>query len=99
MSDSDSLESYERPPLPAIHDAVQNLDVDGVRRELAAGANVDVLDEEGYTPLYYACKATSIAKAIREEKVLSALIFGAPRIVGSQQNVSIHSSQNSAKEA
>ena len=69
MSDSDSLESYERPPLPAIHDAVQNLDVDGVRRELAAGANVDVLDEEGYTPLYYACKATSIAKAIREEKV------------------------------
>ena len=69
MSDSDSLDSYERPPPPAIHDAVRNLDVDGVRRELAAGANVDVLDEEGYTLLYVACKATSLAKAIREEKV------------------------------
>ena len=57
MSDTDSLESYERPPLPAIHDAVQNLDVDGVRRELAAGANVDALDESGRTPLYVACHA------------------------------------------
>ena len=69
MSDSDSLDSYERPPPPAIHAAVRNLDVDAARRALAAGANVDVLDEEGYTPLYVACKATSLAKAIREEKV------------------------------
>jgi len=69
MSDSDSLDSYERPPPPAIHAAVRNLDVDAARRALAGGANVDVLDEEGYTPLYVACKATSLAKAIREEKV------------------------------
>ena len=56
MSDSDSLDSYERPPPPAIHAAVRNLDVDAARRALAAGANVDVLDEEGYTPLYVACQ-------------------------------------------
>ena len=57
MSGSDS---DERTPLPAIHAAVRNLDIDAVRRELAAGADVDVFDEEGYTPLYVACKATPI---------------------------------------
>ena len=54
MSDSDS---DERPPLPAIHAAVRNLDVDALRRALAAGANVDALDESGRTPLYVACHA------------------------------------------
>ena len=54
MSDSDS---DERPPLPAIHAAVRSLDVDGLRRALAAGANVDALDESGRTPLYVACHA------------------------------------------
>ena len=48
MSDSDSEE---------IHAAVRNLDVDAVRRELAAGANVNALDESGRTPLYVACHA------------------------------------------
>ena len=48
MSDSDSEE---------IHAAVRNLDVDAVCRELAAGANVDALDESGRTPLYVACHA------------------------------------------
>ena len=42
-------------PLPAIHAAVRNLDVDALRRALAAGANVDALDESGRTPLYVAC--------------------------------------------
>ena len=54
MSDSDS---DERQPLPAIHAAVRNLDVDALRRALAAGANVDALDESGRTPLYVACHA------------------------------------------
>ena len=44
-------------PRPALHEAVRNLDVDAVRRELAAGANVDALDESGRTPLYIACHA------------------------------------------
>ena len=44
-------------PRPALHEAVRNLDVDAVRRELAAGANVDALDESGRTPLYVACHA------------------------------------------
>ena len=77
MSDSDSdsfsgsdIDLPQPPqPLPAIHAAVRSLDVDALHRALAAGANADVLDEEGYTPLYVACKATSLAKAIREEKV------------------------------
>ena len=53
MSDSDS----EEQPLPAIHAAVRDLDVDALRRALAAGANVDALDESGRTPLYVACHA------------------------------------------
>ena len=53
MSDSDD----EEPAGSAIHAAVRNLDVDAVRRELAAGANVDALDESGRTPLYVACHA------------------------------------------
>ena len=56
-SDSDSDSGSEEQPLPEIHEAVRNLDVDGVRRELAAGANVDALDESGRTPLYVACQA------------------------------------------
>ena len=53
MSDSDS----EEQPLPAIHAAVRDLDVDALRRALAAGANVDALYESGRTPLYVACHA------------------------------------------
>ena len=63
MSDSDS----EEQPLPAIHAAVRDLDVDAVRRELAAGANVDALDESGRTPLYVACHANPPRSMIRME--------------------------------
>ena len=58
MSDSDSEE---------IHAAVRNLDVDAVCRELAAGANVDALDESGRTPLYVACHANPPRSMIRME--------------------------------
>ena len=60
MSDSGSDYMYsgsEEQPLPAIHAAVRDLDVDALRRALAAGANVDALDESGRTPLYVACHA------------------------------------------
>ena len=53
MSDTDD----EEPAGSAIHAAVRNLDVDALRRALAAGANVDALDESGRTPLYVACHA------------------------------------------
>ena len=84
MSGSDS---DERTPLPAIHAAVRNLDIDAVRRELAAGADVDVFDEEGYTPLYVACKATPIpcmimmtptwTKKVREREAIVAALLRA----------------------
>jgi hypothetical protein len=54
-SDSDSNSGSEEQPLPAIHAAVRNLDVGAVRRELAAGANVDAWDS-GKTPLYVVCQ-------------------------------------------
>ena len=72
-SDSDSFSGSDiglpQPPqpLPAIHAAVRNLDVDAVRRELAAGANVDALDESGRTPLYVACHANPPRSMIRME--------------------------------
>ena len=53
MSDSDD----DAPAGSAIHAAVRSLDVDALRRALAAGANVDALDESGRTPLYVACHA------------------------------------------
>ena len=53
MSDSDS----EEQPLPAIHAAVRDLDVDALRRALAAGANVDAL-YSGKTPLFVVCQAS-----------------------------------------
>ena len=62
MSDSgsDSDSDIEMPRLlPAIHAALHYLDLDAVRRALAAGANVDALDESGRTPLYVACHATT----------------------------------------
>ena len=48
MSDSDS-------ELPEIHEAVRNLDVDALRRALAAGANVDAF-YSGKTPLFVVCQ-------------------------------------------
>jgi ankyrin repeat protein len=52
-------------PRPAIHEAVRNLDVDALRRELAAGANVNALDESGKTPLYVACQSTPTWPTVR----------------------------------
>ena len=57
MSDSDSDSDIDLPqPLPAIHAAVRNLDVDALRRALAAGASIEETDVAGWTPLYRACK-------------------------------------------
>ncbi|CAH0369358.1 unnamed protein product [Pelagomonas calceolata] len=73
MSDSES--DSDAQPLPAIHAAVRNLDVEALRRALAAGANVDAIDESGRTPLYVACKArpppsvVTMAPPIWREKV------------------------------
>jgi hypothetical protein len=56
-SDSDSDSDIDLPqPLPAIHAAVRNLDVDALRRALAAGASIEETDVAGWTPLYRACK-------------------------------------------
>ena len=61
MSDSDSDSDIDLPqPLPAIHAAVRNLDVDALRRALAAGASIEErmapLPNMGtWTPLYRAC--------------------------------------------
>lgn len=62
MSDSDSDsysddDSHTRAPEGggALHEAVRKLDVDAVRRALAAGASADVLDDAGRTPLYIVC--------------------------------------------
>ena len=52
MSDSDS--DWDAP-MPAVHEAVRNLDVDALRRALAAGASIETLDENGWPPLYHAC--------------------------------------------
>ncbi len=80
MSDSDSdVEVIER----ALHEAVRNLDVEALRRALAAGANVDALDHEG-TPLHVVCQAippvvtmtkpTWMGKVREREAIVAALL-------------------------
>ena len=59
MSDSDDEE-----PAWRIHRAVRQLDIDALRRALAAGANVDALSVSGETPLYVACHTTPTWPAI-----------------------------------
>ena len=59
MSDSDS-----EVPGFLLHRAVRKLDVDALRRALAAGANVDALSVSGETPLYVACHTTPTWPAI-----------------------------------
>ena len=54
-SDSNSDSGSEEQPLPAIHAAVRSLDVDALRRALAAGASIEERDENGWPPLYHAC--------------------------------------------
>ncbi len=60
-SDSDSNSGSEEQPLPAIHAAVRNLDLDALRRALAAGASIEermapLPDMGTWTPLYRACE-------------------------------------------
>ena len=59
MSDSDS-----EVPGFLLHRTVRTLDVDALRRALAAGANVDALSVSGETPLYVACHTTPTWPAI-----------------------------------
>jgi len=59
MSDSDS-----EVPGFLLHRAVRKLDVDALRRALAAGANVDALSVSGETPLYVACHTAPTWPAI-----------------------------------
>ena len=64
-SDSDSDSDIDLPqPLPAIHAAVRNLDVDALRRALAAGASIEETDVAGWTPLYRACKNRVLASSV-----------------------------------
>ena len=80
MSDSDS----EEQPLPAIHAAVRDLDVDALRRALAAGANVDAL-YSGKTPLFVVCQASPPAtmtppiwrEKVREREAIVAALLRA----------------------
>ena len=73
MSDSDS----DSDPSWRIHRAVRRLNLDALRRALAAGTNVDALDGSGKTPLYVACHTTptwptighTVTQATWEEKI------------------------------
>ena len=86
MSDSDSdVEVIER----ALHEAVRNLDVDALRRALAAGANVDALDESGKTPLLVVCQASPVTmtppiwrEKVREREAIVAALLRAGANVG-----------------
>ena len=76
MSDSDSdsfsgLDIDLPQPLPAVHEAVRNLDVDALRIALAAGASIEEPDDFGlgWTPLYHACTNRSCHED-EEEDVL-----------------------------
>ena len=82
MSDSDS--DSDAQPLPAIHAAVRDLDVDALRRALAAGANVDAL-YSGKTPLFVVCQASPPAtmtppiwrEKVREREAIVAALLRA----------------------
>ena len=83
-SDSDSNSGTEEQPLPAIHAAVRDLDVDALRRALAAGAHVDAL-YSGKTPLFVVCQASPPAtmtppiwrKKVREREAIVAALLRA----------------------
>jgi len=65
MSDSDS-DSDSDGPLPVIHEAVRALDIDALRRALAAGASIEETDGFGWTPVYRACKCDDDYNSIPE---------------------------------
>ena len=52
MADSDS--DYEPEPRPAIWDAIHAFDAEALRRELAAGVDLNVSHEHGQTPFLLA---------------------------------------------
>ena len=87
MSDSgsDSDSDIEMPQLlPPVHAAVLDLDVDALRRALAAGANVDAL-YSGKTPLFVVCQASPPAtmtppiwrEKVREREAIVAALLRA----------------------
>jgi len=50
----ESQQSAPAPKTKPIHDATQKGDIEGVKQHLAAGADVNVKDDSGLTPLHYA---------------------------------------------
>ena len=71
-SDSESLESdaeYEEPNWPPIFRAVMDLDVQALRRELASGVDVNLM-EDGATPLYMAVNfGSAFAERLLQERL------------------------------